>query len=34
LTSFVTTLDNFCEDFYRPISPFQTSFDVLSSPLE
>jgi hypothetical protein len=34
LTSLVKTLDHFCEDFYRPVSPFQTSFDALSSPLE
>jgi hypothetical protein len=27
-------LDNFCDDFYRPVSPTLSSQEALSSPLE
>jgi hypothetical protein len=34
LTPFLSTLDNFCDDFYRPVSPTLSSQEALSSPLE
>jgi hypothetical protein len=34
LTPFFDTLDRFCDDCYRPVSPYQTAYEAISSPLE
>jgi hypothetical protein len=34
LTPFLSTLDNFCDDFYRSVSPILSSQVSLASPLE